>query len=145
MLFGLFMALTFVAAVSVAKAGPDDIEAMFAAALGCNLAWGLADAVMYLVRTIGDRGRSLTLIHSVRATANAESIRGFIERSLPRTASLVSSAEIEAIRGRIVALTSVPNRPTLKRDGLRASLAIYSRSSRSGARAVVAVGEKKIS
>src|SRR5207344_2665605 len=45
MLFGLFMALTFVGAVSVADAGRENLREMFGAALGCNLAWGLVDAV----------------------------------------------------------------------------------------------------
>ena len=52
LLFGLFMALTFVGAVSVADSGPAEIRTMLAAALGCNLAWGLADAIMYLVRPV---------------------------------------------------------------------------------------------
>lgn len=126
LLFGLFMALTFVGAVSVSNAGRADIEAMFAAALGCNLAWGLVDAVMYSVRTVTDRGRSLTLVRFVRAAPDAESGRRHIERSLSRAVvGLVSSTEIEAIRGRIVALASVPERPTLKWDDLLASLAIF--------------------
>jgi hypothetical protein len=126
MLFGLFMALTFVGAVSVAGAGSEEVRTMFAAALGCNLAWGLVDAVMYLVRTVTDRGRSLTLVHSVRAAPDAETGRRLIERSLSRTvAGLVSSTEIEAIRQRIVALSAVPARPALKRDDLLASLAIF--------------------
>ena len=126
LLFGLFMALTFVGAVSVAEAGREEIRAMFVAALGCNLAWGLVDAVMYLVRTVTDRGRSLTLVRSVRAAPDAEAGRRLIERSLSRVAAgLVSPAEVEAIRGRIVALASVPARPTLKRDDLLAALAIF--------------------
>ena len=60
MCFGLFMALTFVGAVA-ALGGSDSPQKMFAAALGCNLAWGLVDAVMYLVRTIVGRGREITL------------------------------------------------------------------------------------
>ncbi len=126
MLFGLFMALTFVGAVSVAGAGRDEVRAMFTAALGCNLAWGLVDAVMYLVRTVTDRGRLVTLVRSVRAAPDAETGRGLIARSLSRAvAGLVSSAEIEAMRGRIVALSSVPERPTLKRDDVLASFAIF--------------------
>ena len=126
LLFGLFMALTFVGAVSVADAGREEIRWMFVAALGCNLAWGLVDAVMYLVRTVTDRGRSLTLVRSVRAAPDAETGRRLIEGSLSRIAAgLVSPAEIEAIRGRIVALPSVPERPTLKWDDLLASLAIF--------------------
>jgi len=125
-LFGLFMALTFVGAVSVAEAGREQIRDMFIAALGCNLAWGLVDAIMYLVRTVTDRGRSLTLLHSVRAARDAQTGRKLVERSLSRAvAGLVSSAEIEAIRARIVALSSVPARPTLQWEDARAALAIF--------------------
>ena len=126
LLFGLLMALTFVGAVSVAEAGRAQIREMFAAALGCNLAWGLVDAVMYLVRTVTDRGRLLTLLHSVRATTDAEAGQRLIERSLSRVAAgLVSSAEVEAMRRRIIALTSVPARPTLQWDDLLAAVAIF--------------------
>ncbi len=126
LLFGLFMALTFVGAVSVTDAGQGEIRSMFAAALGCNLAWGLVDAVMYLVRTVTDRGRSLTLVRSVRAAPDAETGRRLIERSLSRdVAGLVSPAEVEAMRGRIAALTSVPARPRLNRDDFLAALAIF--------------------
>jgi VIT1/CCC1 family predicted Fe2+/Mn2+ transporter len=38
---------------------------------------------------------------------------------------LLSTAEIEAMRRRIVALTGLPARPTLNRDDLSASLAIF--------------------
>lgn len=126
MLFGLFMALTFVGAVSVAEAGRAQIRDMFVAALGCNLAWGLVDSIMYLVRTVTDRGRSLMLVHSVRAAPDAETGRRLLERLLSRAAAnVVSQAELEAIRGRILALSSVPARPTLGWDDLLAALAIF--------------------
>ena len=126
MLFGLFMALTFVGAVSVAGPGREQVREMFVAALGCNLAWGLVDAIMYLVRTVTDRGRLLTLVRSVRSAPDAETGRRLVERSLSRTAAgLVSSTEVEAMRGRIVALSSIPARPTLKRDDLLAAVAIF--------------------
>jgi hypothetical protein len=126
LLFGLFMALTFVGAVSVTDAGQGEIRSMFAAALGCNLAWGLVDAVMYLVRTVTDRGRSLTLVRSVRAAPDAETGRRLIERALSRdVAGLVTSAEVEAMRGRIAALTSLPERPRLNGDDFLAALAIF--------------------
>jgi hypothetical protein len=125
-LFGLFMALTFVGAISVAESGRAEIRSLLAAALGCNLAWGLVDAVMYLVRTITDRGRAITLLHSVRAAADAATGRRLIGDSLSRAAAgLVTETEIEAIRGRIVALPAVPQRPSLKRDDLLAALAVF--------------------
>lgn len=126
MLFGLFMALTFVGAVSVAEAGREQIRAMFIAALGCNLAWGLVDAVMYLVRTVTERGRWLTLVRMVRSAPDAEAGHRLVERSLSEVAAaILSSAEVEVIRGRIVALSSVPARPTLAWADLLAALAIF--------------------
>ena len=126
MLFGLFMALTFIGAVSVAGAGREQVRELFVTAFGCNLAWGLVDAIMYLVRTVTDRGRTLTLMRSIREAPDVETGRGFLERALSHVvARLVSSTEIEAIRGRIVALPSVPARPTLHWDDLRAALAIF--------------------
>jgi hypothetical protein len=126
MLFGLFMALTFVGAMSVAEAGRTQVRDMFVAALGCNLAWGLVDAIMYLVRTVTDRGRLLMLLHSVQAAPDAETGRRLVEGLLSRdAASLVSAVEVDAIRGRIVAKSSVPARPTLGWDDLLAALAIF--------------------
>jgi VIT1/CCC1 family predicted Fe2+/Mn2+ transporter len=126
MIFGLFMALTFVGVVSMATAGREEIRTMLVAALGCNLAWGIVDAFMHLVRTVAERGRSLTLVRSVRAARNAEAGRKLIADALsPGVAQLVSAAEIEAIRGRIVALSGVPGRPRLNRGDLLAALAIF--------------------
>ena len=36
------------------------------AALGCNLAWGLVDAVMYLMNALTERGRDLVTVRAVR-------------------------------------------------------------------------------
>jgi len=126
MLFGLFMALTFVGAVSAATAGQDEIRTMFITALGCNLAWGLVDAVMYLVRTITERGRKLTLAQAVRSAPDAQAGRRLVASSLSDVAAgLVSETEIEAVRARIVALPSLPDRPTLGRDDALAAVAIF--------------------
>jgi hypothetical protein len=45
-LFGLIMVLTFTCSFSVATAGRADVKNMLIAALGCNLAWGIIDAVL---------------------------------------------------------------------------------------------------
>ena len=126
MLFGLFMALTFIGAVSAATSGREEIRTMFIAALGCNLAWGLVDAVMYLVRTMTERGRKITLVRAVRSAPDAESGRSLVAGALSRVgAQLVSDTEIEAIRGRIVALPSVPERPELGTRDALAAVAIF--------------------
>jgi hypothetical protein len=126
LLFGLLMALSFTGALSVAEAGREDLREMYVAALGCNLAWGFVDAVMYLIRTVVDRGRSLTLVRSVRDAADPQSGRAVIESALSRVAAgLVSQTEIEAVRGRIVAMPTLPARVGLNGSDLLAALAIF--------------------
>jgi VIT1/CCC1 family predicted Fe2+/Mn2+ transporter len=69
---------------------------------------------MYLVRTIAERGRLLTLVRTVRDAPDAEAGRAAVEQSLSRVAAgLVSPAEVEAVRSRIVALPALPTRPEL--------------------------------
>jgi hypothetical protein len=126
MLFGLLMALTFTGAVSVAESGKAEIRTMFIAALGCNLAWGLVDAVMYLVRTVTERGRLITLVHAVRDARDEQAGRAVVEQSLSRVAAgLVSRAEIEAVRSRIITLPSVPAKPHLGWRDLGVALQIF--------------------
>ena len=56
-LFGLIMAVTIIGALSVADAGRAEIRSVLAAAIACNIAWGLVDAVMYVVRAMTDGAR----------------------------------------------------------------------------------------
>ena len=126
LLFGLLMALSFTGAVAVATAGRAEIRELFITSFGCNLAWGLVDGVMYMVRTVTDRGRGLTLVRSVRAAPTAQEGRALIEASLSRSvAALVSPAELEGIRGRILALPKIPDRPRLQWDDLVAAFAVF--------------------
>jgi len=68
-LFGLIMVLTFTGALSVAEAGRADVREMLIGALGCNLAWGLIDAVFYLMGVLADKGRRLATLRTVRGAA----------------------------------------------------------------------------
>ena len=126
LLFGLLMALSFTGAMSVAQSGREDVRELFITAVGCNLAWGLVDAVMYLVRTVVARGRSLTMLHSVRAATDPQDGRAAIEVELaPAAAGLVTTTELEAIRDRIVALPVPAARAKLNGSDLLAALAIF--------------------
>jgi hypothetical protein len=126
LLFGLLMALSFTGALSVAQAGRVEIREMFIAALGCNLAWGIVDAVMYLIRTTVDRAKSLTLLRSVRAAPDAAAGRVLIEDHLSAAVrELVSPTEVEAIRGRMVSQLEPPARAKLDGRDWLAALAIF--------------------
>ena len=106
-LFGLIMAVTIIGSVSVASAGRAEVRTAMVAALGCNLAWGLVDAVMYLVRTLTERTRNRTLASLVRNASDQDAHR-LIERSLPpHVAALSGPAEIEGMRRQLLVLPDV--------------------------------------
>ena len=123
-MFGLIMAVTFVGAISVATAGREDVRTALASALGCNLAWGLVDAVMYLVRTMTERSRNRRLARAV-PRSNAESGREMIRANLPdAVGSLVPEEALEGIRKR-VATMRVPDSSLLKPMDFMGALGIF--------------------
>src|SRR5215211_3422337 len=66
-IFGLIMALTFTGSLSVASADRAEVRSMLIGALGCNIAWGLVDAVMFLLGILAERGRNLALLKEARS------------------------------------------------------------------------------
>ena len=96
-LFGLIMVLTFTGSLSVAEAGRDDVRAMLVGALGCNLAWGIIDAILYLMGCLAERSRQLMTFRAVRA-ARARSGHGPSSRTRCRRsiASILEPAELDA-------------------------------------------------
>ncbi|MGF6932188.1 hypothetical protein OKW41_001327 [Paraburkholderia sp. UCT70] len=124
--FGLFMALTFVGTVSAVGAGADAGHKMFYTALGCNLAWGLADAVMFLVRTLVARGRRVTLAHSVRSQPNAAAgVRTLRDAMAAWLRPLIGDTELESIRRRVAARPDLPQQAVFVRDDFIAAAAIF--------------------
>src|SRR5215467_13855827 len=96
-IFGLLMAMTFIGSLSVATAGREEIRTMMITALGCNLAWGLADAVMYLVRTVTDRTRNRTLLARLRGGADAATGQALVAGALqPGIAAMARSASFSS-------------------------------------------------
>jgi hypothetical protein len=74
-LFGLIMVLTSTSTLSVATTGRAEIGTMIMGALGCNLAWGIIDAALYLLGCLDERGRNLLMLRAVRRTESPEEAR----------------------------------------------------------------------
>jgi len=124
MCFGLFMALTFVGAV-FATSDSQDGRTMFYTALGCNFAWGLVDAVMYLVRTLTIRGKLLSVARAVRTAPDAAAGTAALRDGMPPPwTTLATDAEIEAMRGRLAAM-ELPERPQIYGPDLFGALGIF--------------------
>jgi VIT1/CCC1 family predicted Fe2+/Mn2+ transporter len=79
---------------------------MISAALGCNLAWGLADAVMYLVGETTDRHRKQRLLQRLQATRDVRDAQRLIADWLPvRVAEGAGPDVLEALHRRLLDLT----------------------------------------
>lgn len=122
--FGVLMALSFTGALSVASAGHEEVRTMMHAALGCNLAWGLTDAVIYLFSTVTERQRNVTLLQSLQETQDAGIAQQLIADALPeRIAAGATPAELDAIRQRLLKVT-VP-RPALGPRDFLGALGVF--------------------
>ena len=120
-LFGLIMAVTIVGSLSIASAGREDIRTIMLAALGCNLAWGLVDAVMYLIRTVTERSRNQVLARHI-ATADTATAHRLIAEMLPEhVAAITGPEEIEGMRRRLLGLQPVRRVVLRARDYIEAA------------------------
>ena len=113
-LFGLIMVLTFTGSLSVAEAGREDVRTMLVGALGCNLAWGVIDAVFYLMGSLAEKGRGLAIFRAVRAAAGPEQARRRIADALPSVlASVIEPSELDAVHRRLQQLPEPPGHARL--------------------------------
>jgi len=104
-LFGLIMALTFTCTISVTQSDEATVNEMLIGALGCNTAWGLVDAVLFILmsRTVEKRG--LTILHFVRKSKDNDKAHQFIADALPPViANVLKPEEMENIRQRVLQL-----------------------------------------
>ena len=65
-LFGLLMVLTFTGCFNAFEAGRAEVRDLLIAGIGCNIAWGMIDAIVYLITTLTERGRALRLLQQLR-------------------------------------------------------------------------------
>ena len=81
--FGVLMAISVTAAFEITGGVDLDVRELMIAALGCNLAWGLIDAVMYLLQQQFDRHRNHRTMLELRAATEEETFRGRVRDALP--------------------------------------------------------------
>jgi len=125
-LFGLIMVLTFTGSLSVAEAGRDDVRAMLVGALGCNLAWGVIDAILYLMGCLAERSRRLMTLRAVRGAETPERARALLADALPPDiASIVEPAELEGMRARLARLPDPPVRARVTKEDWTGAAAVF--------------------
>ncbi len=125
-LFGLIMVLTFTGAISVSSDGTNEIRELLWAALGCNVAWGLVDAIMYLMNILFERGYSRNVLIKLRKTnPGSESIRILREEMQPLVVELMNDDQLNALEQKIRLVPEPPIRILLSGRDFFAAFRIF--------------------
>ena len=125
-LFGLIMVLTYTCSFSVAGAGREEVRTMLVGALGCNLAWGLIDAVFYLMGSFSVLGQGILKVRALRQVASpAEAHRIIADALPPLLVSVLSSADLEHMRQELNRVPNLPSRPRLRKDDWLGAIGVF--------------------
>ena len=126
MLFGLIMVLTFTGSLSIAEGGRDDIRAMLIGALGCNIAWGIIDGVLYLMGCLAERTHNLATFRAVRQATDPREAYHVIATALPPVvASVLELSEFERVRQRLMGLRHPPEHSGLTAGDWRGAFGVF--------------------
>jgi len=103
-IFGLLMAMSFIGSISVATDGREEVRTLLVAALGCNLAWGLVDAVMLLVAVKTEKRRNRVLLEKLHGNSDQAFGRAAVADELPGAmARSLGDDGLELLRQRLAA------------------------------------------
>jgi VIT1/CCC1 family predicted Fe2+/Mn2+ transporter len=126
LLFGLIMVLTFTASLNAAEAGQVEVRVMLIGALGCNLAWGLIDAVMYLISTRGEQALSSRTVAEVRSATSPETGRAAVAATLPPVIlPAMTEMDLERIRKHLASMPDQPAAPRLASADYLAAVSVF--------------------
>ena len=121
-LFGVIMTLTFTCTLAVETADRLQVRTMLIGALGCNLAWGIIDAGVYLITRINTESRKVAAVRAIREAPDGSAARQILADSFnPALASALSNEQLESMRQNLRQMPEPLQRPKLtKRDWLGA-------------------------
>ncbi len=98
---------------------------MIVGALGCNLAWGIVDAIMYLMASLSQKGHGLATLNAVLSARTPKEAHRVISDGLPEVvAKCMDEAQFEQIRLGLLRL-SLPARVRLTRDDWRGAAGVF--------------------
>jgi hypothetical protein len=125
-IFGLIMVLTFTCSISVADALREDIRTTLWAALGCNVAWGIVDAFMYLMAVLIERGDTISAIRKIKRSTRPEERELAVREYLPPAiASVIHPGELQSLGHAVERLPEPPLRAPITWKDIKASGVIF--------------------
>ena len=123
-MFGLIMALTFTCSVSVV-ASTLDVRTMLISALGCNVAWGLIDAAMYVLGQMVTRERQRIFAITIADASPPEARRMILERMPDGLERHLSADELDRLVKGVRSLPPPSQSLLPHRDDLRGASGIF--------------------
>jgi hypothetical protein len=128
-LFGLIMVLTFTltAGLSVSE-GREGVRELLAAAIGCNIAWGVIDGVFYVMGRLFNRGRRLRLEQALRTAKDEATAVAAVALELDGTLEPVTTPDGRRRLYREIVETvrhTEPPKNRVRRDDLMGALASF--------------------
>jgi hypothetical protein len=125
-LFGLIMVLTFTGSLSVANPERSEVREMLVAAIGCNLAWGIVDAAMYVLASVMARGRGLSVLKRVQSARDPAEARDAIAALIdPFVAARLRPAILEMAREDLTAVRDAPAGPGVTRQDFVGAVEVF--------------------
>ena len=125
-LFGLIMVLTFTGAISASTDAREDVRELLWAALGCNVAWGLVDAIMYLMNVALERGHSIQVIKKIRAANDSREAGKILKGEIqPGIAGLMKEEELNELSNRLKSLPEPSAKHLIMTTDLVAGVQIF--------------------
>lgn len=130
-LFGLIMVLTFTLGAAVAVGmgeGEGTAQELVYAAIGCNIAWGIIDAVLYIMGNRFIRSRRTRLLRAIKAAPDEAAALAAIRHELePGLEAISQETDRDRLYREVHALISrfepAPTRVT--RDDLVGAVAVF--------------------
>jgi len=125
-LFGLIMVLTFTVSLNATEAGRSDVRVMLVGALGCNLAWGIIDAVMFLMGIKGERSLAAQTVRAIQEAPTVSAAHMLIADALPSIVlPALSAVDLERIRLHLLRVSDTVVAPRLNRQDYLGAVFIF--------------------
>src|SRR5262245_43117846 len=105
--------------------GETSAQQLVLAILGCNLAWGIVDGVMYILGSLYERGQRARIIDGVRRAPDDRAALALIAKELDSRLEILSDEQRAQIYGWLLAKakTTTAQRVHIEKDDVYGAIA----------------------
>jgi VIT1/CCC1 family predicted Fe2+/Mn2+ transporter len=125
-LYGVIITLTFTCTIEIAETDSAQKKLMLYAAIGCNIAWGIVDGVMYVLTRYAWKRNKLEILRLIQETKNPHNVREIISDEMSEL--VVPHLKTDDLENVMQALLKVPHMPQIYstiREDLLAAIGIF--------------------